>query len=155
MWHTEDGDVARRKRGQLPGNNGDDKKANRQKNDEQIRHDRRDDESASAYGDAVIEDDGHRIFQNGKCKRAEQDHSHEQNPADHLAVIQKVSEFTDQHLGLAGHDEFEILTHRRKQARLVDDVGEPHNHQNQQGNERQQSVIRDSACKEQALVLAE
>ena len=57
MRHTEDRDVARGKRGQLPGNDGDDEEADRQKNDEHIRHDRRDDKSASAYGDAVIEND--------------------------------------------------------------------------------------------------
>ena len=106
----------------------------------------------AANGDAVKEDDAHGVFKHGKRERAEKKHRREQQAAQRVAMGEERPQLLHQSTGLTRDDEFQILAQRRQQACFVDHVRQRNQHQNQQRYEREQSVIRHCAGKQQALI---
>ena len=84
-----------------------------QKKNEQIRQQGGNDKAPAPDGNAMKKNHRHRVFEHGKSQGAEQDHRAEQHGADDLLVRQKSAQLFDQGRGLAGHDKFQILSHRR------------------------------------------
>jgi hypothetical protein len=62
-----------------------------------------------------------------------------------VAVAQERAQFAHHRIALPGNDELQIFGERGQQARLVQQMRQRDQHQDQQRDERQQRVIRDAA----------
>ena len=102
--------------------------------------------------DAMKEDHRHRILKNCKSQGAEEKHGDQQDAPDHLLVLEKFPDFVDQRRRLSRDDEFQIFGKCQKQPVFRHDVRERQQNEDQQGYQRQQRVIRDRPCKQDALI---
>jgi len=80
----------------------------------------------------VQKNDCHRVFEHGKSERAEEDHRHEKDRADHLPMLEEIGELADDRPRLAGHQPFEVSAGGRQQFRPIDEVRESNHDQDQQ-----------------------
>ena len=133
----------------------DDQQADGQGHHEQVRHHRRHQEVTATHGHAMEEDHRHGVLEHGEREAAEEQHQGHQQPADDVPVRQERTQFADQHVRSARHDEFEAGADRGEHPRFVEHVRQREHHQDQQRHQRQQRVVRHRAGQQQALVGAE
>ena len=107
---------------------------------------------APPHRHAVQEDHRHGVLQHREGQRAEEDHGHEQHPADDIAMFEKARELRDHRARLARHQPLHVARQRGEQFALVDDVRQRDDDEDEQRHHRQQRVVRHRPGEQQPLV---